>query len=341
MTRFTTLALALVVALAGCDSENSTGPEEAAQKAKQAEGTAWRDLLSNLDRAEDVSQRIELLDRFITDYPEHPDIKQAKKRLEEARAQMANVEAFQKLRSEAFDEKDATAVISLFAADIARQATNRAMTGELEETTLPTPDGSRTFDSRLLFAPTHLRGRTRIALKEHAPDLVEERCDQECVNNAVNNLLKATTGEPLFARPGAMNPTAVKALLKKVPVSADTSVLGLSGAQMYALYRPTIRAFARTRDAAKEAGLEDAADAIKDADPREVRAFYRTFTTENGIADAVELDEKTARAFTSWWIRRWADGTGPLLDAKLDEVLETFDPEFTGAEPVEDAGEEK
>jgi hypothetical protein len=342
MIRTSTLILLVALTSVGCDRSEPETPEETEQKQKQSEGQVWRDLMSNLDGAEESQERVDLLDRFVTDYPDHPDITQARELLEEARADVERAEAFRKLRSAAADEKNADAVVRFFAADIAAQATRSSEHGELEEElTLATADGTRTFQTRLLYAPTHLRGRTRIALMEHMPDLVEKRCDQECVNNAINNLLQGTTGEPLFAEPGKMNRGAVEALFEKLPVSEDETVLGLPAARMYDLYRPTIRAFARTRDAVKSAGIEDAAARIEDADAREIKSFYRSFTTEHGIAEAVDLDEKTARAFASWWIRRWADGSGPVFDAKLDEVLETFDPEFTGAEQVEDAGEEK
>lgn len=324
------VAVLCVLALSSsCDREQTPGADE--QAAKNAEAAAWRSLSSSLDQAPNDAARVAMLEKFIADNPQHPDVPEAKRRIEELKTPPNPFEATAKSAMEGKPQDLAT----YFVAGMAPLVVERSKVVPLEEPiALPSPEGEVTFEKAVLTTPQRLRSNVRRWLMKYAPDRIEERCNDECVNGAVSKLLEPAIGGPLFAEPGVVNKEPLAALLEKGWVAPDAQVGGVPAQKFYSVYRPTVDAYAKVGKAVADAGVEDALKQLASiSEPRERMAFYHSWTQDKKIPETTGFEEKVASNYASFWLRRHADGTAPTLMAFLEKVQGAYD--SSAAKPAE------
>lgn len=320
------LGILLCFGATACDKPNPAPTEE--QQKKNTEGDSWRSLLQTLDQAPDDEARLEALQQFVEANPEHPDLADAKQRIEQIEKSEAvqGKKVFEATKARAIEEGDPVAMAGLYAAEIARIAGPRILGEQLsQKIEIPTSEGLQAIEKSIVLNPTTVRGYIRIVLAEHAPSLIEERCTEECVNAAANALAEKGAGGSLFVERGKMNPDAVGPLLEKAWLKPDAELLGMPARQVYLVFEPTIQAYAKSGVAVKEAGGAEAATELAALeDRRAVADFYTKFAEENAMAKKTGLSARDARAFAGWWLRRYADGTAGLFEAHLTKVLEAY-----------------
>ena len=235
------------------------------------------------------------------------------------------------MRKKGLEQGSPSALGTFFVVASVPSMVTREMAEPLAEPlTVQTPEGAVVLENTVLTYPTRVRSHIRRVITEHAPQLAGERCDQQCVNEAINELTKPITGGALFEAPGRLNKGAVASLLEKGYVAPETDLFGTPAAAYFVAFQPTIRAYAAVQKAASEAD-GDLADAGKKLwslkSRKEVAQFYSDFATEAKIAETTGLDPAVARSIAGWWIRRYADETAPLFVDFLGKVIKAYDPE--------------
>ncbi len=330
------LALAATLALAACDNKSAeTAEQEVQQVERNNEGRVWGALLEEIREAPDDAAKAVALEKFLADHPDHPDVPEAKRRLEGIRMKVSQEEIAKKAW-----EGDLQALTAIFVLTQGEGLQNEGETALEESLTLPGAKGPVEYDQRLLVAPVRLRRTFKYMLSSVHPEPLERGCDDPCFNAAVNGLLTPAIGAPLFVEPGKVDENALGALVEKAYIAPDTELLRFPAQRTYEIFRPTVRAFAKTRAAVKEADVAAAAKRLNSlGEPKEIRDFYASWTADNKIAEKVGMGEKAARNFTSFWIRREADGSAKVLDGLIERLARDYDPELAAGEPAAEEAE--
>lgn len=325
----------LAVPMAACDRQPDP-PGQAEQRKKDDEGNAWRGLMQGLDTASNDEAKLRLLNRFIENNPDHPDVADAKRRIE-AIENNPDAVAKEKLAStvqSAVEEGQLPALLALLASDAVRQASDRYQRDPLSKPiTVPTSDGTVAVTNSLFLHPLVIRGNVRRALMQHAKDKLEERCGRQCVNETISGFLSNSVGGALFLEDGKMNPDAVGPALEKAWLDPDADVLGVPARSWYAVFKPTFRAYIQVGQAIQGANPATGATTLRGlSTPGEVAEFYTTWTDAAQVAKKTGLPPADARAITGWWLRRHADGTAALFETHAQKIVEGYDPELTPPE---------
>lgn len=327
----TRILLVLALFALGCD-KSPDPPGQIEQNKKEDEGNAWRGLLQGLDAATTDETKIRVLERFIETNPDHPDVAEAKRRLDDivnspdAKAQ----KLVAKTAQQAVDEGQPQAILALLASESVRQGSSRLERDALQAPLkVPTSDGVKSVEKSMFVHPLVLRGHIRRALKAHAKDKIEERCGRECVNQTMSTFLKASVGNDLWLEDGKLNPDAVGPLLEKMWVDADGELLGVPTRSWYAIFKPTIRAYVQVDRAMKDGDPTTAAKKLAGLqDNKEISEFYTQYAVDAKLAEKTGLSAGEARAVAGWWLRRHVDNTAPLFQAQVVKIADGYDPEL-------------
>ena len=326
MYRFRLLLLiTLMGSVAACDGK-PTPDGQAAQDQKDSEGLVWRGLLQALGNAPTDDAKVRLLEKFIAENPDHPDIADAKQRLQKLTVDPRQA-AFDAVVAKAFDDGDPRSFAALSAASMVLRGISRIQVDEISlSVELPGENGPVTAKKSLRLTPSNVRLGVNQTMKAHSREELPQRCSRACMNEAVSKVVAGQLGSNLYADDGKLDPNAVGPLLEKIWVDPDDEVLGNPAKNWFALYEPTIRAYAAVGDAVAEAGpaAVQAFSALQS--PAERRDFYTKFAEENGVAEKTKLEPRKARAIAGWWLRRHVDGTAPLFAAHGTKVLQAYGP---------------
>ncbi|MEM1350003.1 MAG: hypothetical protein AAGI01_15690 [Myxococcota bacterium] len=320
-------------------------------KPKAMEYDAMRVMLD--DDTVGLTAKIEAMDRFLAENPNHRraevlrglrkkyerrmeyEARRAAAQTEDAEAAPARAKLMAQMRTGSSAELLGPLLFlssapGVSAPDKDAPAGFEAVTLELETW------GERVVKSPLVLGPNGTRRLLARLMRAHASDDVDTTCtlDQACLARHVNALVKQHAGGmDLYERDGRMSPAALQALLEGWSFEPTDRIGPVTARVWYTIYRPTIEEYAWAWRALEKVGIKSALSAYQSAyasGPEHMRAFYATYTKDNGLANRVMGPGGvwSPAVPVGFWMRRLADGTAEPLIEHLMAHIQRFDPDL-------------
>ncbi len=326
--RLLTVVVAAALALAACKSKKTKHLEELE--------AAWRTVADGALKTPGEDDDVEALEAFLKKYPMddplgNPHGEEAQVTLNGLLEQQARGEAA--AEQKALHDKVAPAAETiLFALASTAEPQLRYPDPEpLAPVSLRAGDVRMVTRGRYRDSAWMARGRVGV----FAPDIDKE--------------LKAAIGAVVYDGDlHRVDPSALQELIDGAYVAPDAPLLGSTARAVYTVFRPFVRAQARLfrvlddkRPAIQELadkGMGPGAHPGRAAtfftddfsgDPADRRTFYRD------VSAALDLDRDAGLCRNrfdpldvGFWLRRFDDGSAPVLGRALDRVLGDYDPKF-------------
>lgn len=189
----------------------------------------------------------------------------------------------------------------------------------------PVEIGGQKFDKPMMVG---LRQTRLIVVRAAA---APNDCEVACQNAHLNKAFEPVTQLQLFKDDANLDGAALQKLIDAFWVGPQDTVLGISGATLYQVFRPVVHEYAHVLKALKAMGDAPTTEfkaelATAGDDPKVMPTFYKRFVNMNDIAGKSGLEKSSRLAIASgFWMRRMADGTAPVLEDALRKTLDAYD----------------
>lgn len=330
----------------------TTAPAEVEPEAPASEPVTWDDVRAAVkDTKVDAIQRVDLLDAFIAQNPDHSEIERATalrskydrqaERLRRERARESDARKYSEERAAAAAEM-LDGDLSALLGPLAYQSHRHTYSDRKK----PTPEGFSPVEITLPTFPTvsydkprylglgNLRSSVSSIIEERLPALDAQGCSyDECQRLEINSLFAKRLGGDLMPAPSRVDPDKISALLASLSsIEPDTPLLGATAKDVYAANRLSISHFMRVHAVLQKMGEKKVRAAYDEAlasSPDEMLSFYVRFSREHAITASTGLDAALADAPyvpVGFWMRRIADGSADAISSSGMKLLDKFDP---------------
>lgn len=326
--RWTYFMIAALLFGAACDRSEPDDAQLTRQLQLDQQGHVWRTLMQQLPGAQDDETRVRMLERFIEQNPDHPDVAEAKRRVELLTAEPVDPaqELLAKPVQEGIEEGNPRALALLtFATGVERVSPRQSTKTLPAPIEVPTSKGMKSVDGAYLVDPGNLAWFGFSVARTYVPDDVPGACARTCVGEVLGGLFAKSLGGRLYLSSGKLDPDVVGPLLEQAWIGPHESVLGVSAKRLYDIAQPTAAAFIKV-GLHLEKSAPAAAEKLAGLGDDETLPFYEKFAIDNGVAKLSDGPPHVTHAIAGWWVRRHADGTAKLFMDFGRKVAEGYEP---------------
>ncbi len=332
----------------------TTAPAEAEvePEVSASEPVTWDDIRAAVkDTKVDAIQRVDLLDAFIAENPDHSQLKRAiaLRRKYDRQAERLRRELARNSDAQKYSEERAADAAKMLDGDIAAllgPLTYQSHRHTYSDRKKPTPEGFSPVEIALPTFPTISYDKPRYlglgTLRMSASSMIEERlpaldaedgCSyDECQRLEINALFAKRLGGDLMPAASRVDADKISALLTALSsIEPETPLLGATAKDVYAANRLSISHYMRVHAVLQKMGTKKvraAYDEALESKPKEMLSFYIRFSREHTITASTGLDGALADAPyvpVGFWMRRIADGSANAIFSSGMKLLKRFD----------------